>query len=1233
MKKSWTDEQLAAITATGANLLVAAAAGAGKTAVLVERIIRIVCDRTAPVDIDRLLVVTFTEAAAAEMRERISAALEKEINDSGRQELSKQLSLVNGASISTLHSFCLSVIRRYFYLLEIDPGFRVADEAEAAMLRQDVLTELLEQALVKDDPVILELLSGYGGKKGDEGLGQQILRLYSFAWSNPDPDRWLANAVTLFERAKQLPAAETLAPWLASISRQLLFESAHAEILLTRAISLCNLPQGPLVYEKVLQAELEQIKRLIELVKISSWEVLREAWLGITFNRLPTARGVCEEKKEQVKELRDKAKLIIRSAADVYFKRTSTDYLDEIRMLTPLVAALAELTRRFEEMYAWKKRQIGLLDFNDLEHLCLQILRKANSAETVPSEAALELRRHFCHVLVDEYQDINPVQDAILTLVSRQGEPSPNLFMVGDVKQSIYRFRMGEPALFLKRYSCYPTGGKGFERKILLSKNFRCRTDVVSAVNFLFRQMMIEAAAEIEYNKDAELICGADYPEDEHGSVSQTAVEIHFLPREQPFSGTPEIQAEEEEEGDELDVLEREALLVAQRIKEMLESAEGSFKICDQETGEYRPACYRDIAILLRATNNRANRLIDILGRFGIPAYADLSTGYFAATEVETMLSLLKVLDNPCQDISLAAVLRSPLVGLSLEELALIRIAGEKNADFFECVNLTAKAAIPHLSEKLRHFLSQLERWRSKARQEKLTSLIAAIYRESGYADYVAGLPNGAQRQANLYALFSRARQFDRFSRQGLFRFLEFIAQLRRSGEDLGAARALAENENVVRIMSIHKSKGLEFPIVFICDLGKEFNFLDQRADILIHKDLGIAPLIVDTQKMVRYPSLPYLALKLAGEAEVRAEEMRILYVALTRAREKLILIGSARNLSDKLAGWRQLLTYAEKSLPVSELVRARCYLDWLGQALIRHYDMEGAQKHFSWLAGEDSRFSVSFWNDKEKQLPNLPLPNRSAAKNRDDILALRPVEFAGSKDQQSMIRSQLLYNYPHTTGNISAKLSISELKDYLTIENKAEGERLHFSPQAWDRPAFLQKQEQISHLELGILYHRVFQHLKLVPPLGVTEIAAQIASFVETGILGEAEANALNPAQIALFFKGTAGRMVLAHPNQTYREWPFTLILPAKELVCTESTEKVLIQGIIDLLIKTGEGYVLVDFKTDKIPQGGVEELATRYSEQLKYYARAVETILAAPVLAAYLYLITAGETLQVRL
>lgn len=1224
----WTNEQSLAITTRGCNLLISAAAGAGKTAVLVERIIRLLCDECEPVDIDRLLVVTFTEAAAAEMRERIGAALEREIRDAGRSELTRQLSLVNGAPISTLHSFCLDVIRRYFYLLDIDPSLRVADATEAAMLQQDILDDVLEEALSAEDPVVHELAARYGGKRGDEGLGRQILRLYRFAWSNPNPERWLAGAVSSFD-ATGKTADTLLAPWLQPLQTHLRLTLDYASSVLARAQSLCRLPSGPLAYENVLQNDSEQINALALLSAASSWEQLREAWLGVNFERLPAARNVDDQIKEQVQNLRKKAKEAIGGAAEAFFARSAEEFRAEIGELAPLVAALAALTTRFAALYDKAKRQAGLLDFNDLEHTCLRILSHEENGTVVPSAAAVELRQRFHHVLVDEYQDINPVQDAILALVSRQGETTPNLFMVGDVKQSIYRFRLGEPALFLERYRQYPAEPGGPEQRILLSKNFRCRDGVVSAVNFLFRQLMTAEAAEIEYDRDAELLCGAMYPEAADVCVADAAVEVHLLPREQ--TDVPATEEPGGNETDDLDALEREGVVVAQRIREMLETPDGPLHVYDKETDCYRPACFRDIVILLRATSNRANRLVDILARYGIPAYADLSTGYFNATEVETMMALLMVVDNPCQDIPLAAVLRSPFVGLTLEELAAIRMAGGRDRDFYDAVTAAAAEGIPELSDKLQRFLDRLERWRSLARQEKLAAFIAAVYRESGYADYVAGLPDGAQRQANVRALFSRARQFDRFSRQGLFRFLEFIGQLRRSGEDLGAARALGENENVVRIMSIHKSKGLEFPVVFLCDLGKGFNFLDQRSDILIHRDLGIAPLIVDRQSGLRYPSLPYLALKIVGEAETRAEELRILYVALTRAREKLILVGSARGLDKEIEEWSQLLAHCRHVLPSADVARAGNYLDWIGRALIRHPDLQGDTNNYPWLSGEQARFRLVYWDGEGKKLPAVPLSGRGENTSAQ-MQGLGPLDVDIPAEQLSEIRRCLAYRYPYRLSSLPAKLSVSEIKRRFADAGEGGEEARLIPPQSWQRPTFLRPKTGLSPVERGILYHRVFQYLNLAAPLDEAGISTQLADLVKHGVLSAEEAFHIAPELLAPFFRSEAGQTVLAYNSQTYREWPFTLALPASRLSPGEAEDDVVIQGIIDLLVKTESGYVIVDFKSDRIPEGGAAELANRYKEQLRYYAMAVETILSGSVEAVYLYALAVGQTIPVQ-
>jgi ATP-dependent helicase/nuclease subunit A len=1227
MGNAWTQEQLDAMTTTGCNLLVSAAAGAGKTAVLVERIILLLCDRENPIDIDHLLVVTFTEAAAAEMRERIGLALDKEIRQSGRVGLSRQLSLLNGAPISTLHSFCLDVIRRYFYLLDLDPAFRVADEREATMLQQDVLDDLLEEALSDDDPLMLALAARFGGKRGDEGLGRQILRLYRFAWSNPDPGRWLDRAAAVYTPREGVIAQEALCCWLSPLKDHFHLVLGHASSTLLQAQALCRLPGGPLVYEKVLAEEHEQLENL-RLALAGSWENLREAWQGAAFARLPTARGVDDEAKKLIQNMRDSAKKAVKDAATAYFSRTEEDYLAEIRELEPLVCGLVQLTGRFGEQYGKKKRQVGLLDFNDLEHYCLQILTEGSAEDLTPSEAAFALRKRFAHVLVDEYQDINPVQDAILTLVSRQGEEVPNLFMVGDVKQSIYRFRLGDPGLFMERYHSYPAESGGSEQRLLLSKNFRCRDGVVSAVNFIFRQLMSQSVAEIEYDLEAELVCGAHYPDSGYAAISADSVEMHLLDRDEDGMGS---DVSEGDGADDLDALEREGVVVAQRIREMLQDTDQPLHVFDKETDCYRPASFRDMVILLRATSNRANRLADILSRFGIPAYADLSSGYFAATEVETMLALLQVVDNPCQDIPLAAVLRSPFVGLTIEEMAIIRITGGKQTDYYDAVLLTATAEIPGLSEKIVHFLEQLERWRSLARREKLAAFISEIYRESGYADYVAGLPDGLQRQANLRALFSRARQFDRFSRQGLFRYLEFIHQLRRSGEDLGAARALGENEDVVRIMSIHKSKGLEFPVVFLCDLGKKFNFKDLQADILIHRNLGLGPLVVWPEDKLRYPSLPYLALKLVGEAETRAEEMRILYVALTRAREKLILVGSTRGLENEVEGWRRLLSHSDRQLPAAEVARARSYLDWLGRALIRHHDLDGNREKYRWLEGEQSHFSLHFGDKKISKLPDDAVTKQAGENILAALLLLQPLPLTVDEQEQQAIRQRLQFRYPHEQSRLPAKMSVSEIKRRFDAEEQGEGEAQLITPPTWSRPSFLRHQEGLTAAERGILYHRVFQHLDFALATDAAGIAKQIQRFIHQGILDAKEAALLDPLLLSRYFQCEAGRITLKDAHRTYREWPFTLMLPAAELANETAQETVVVQGIIDLLIRTDEGYVIVDFKTDRIPPGGPDELVKRYQEQLRYYARAVETILTVPVCAAFIYALQAGTCVPV--
>ena len=918
---------------------------------------------------------------------------------------------------------------------------------------------------------------------------------------------------------------------------------------------------------------------------------------------------------------------MMKKSSETYFTSSLADYVREITALAPLLRSLVKQVLEFASAYAAVKRQAGLLDFNDLEHYCLQILLAADAdADNLrPSAAALELRARYEQVLVDEYQDINPVQDAILQLVSRQGEEAPNLFMVGDVKQSIYRFRLSDPGLFLdkyQRFAVHDEKSDSRERKIILNRNFRCRSNVVAVVNFLFGQLMTAREMDISYDQEAELVYGAAYPAAPELNLVEEAVEVFLLEKERTAdASTSETAAAEED----LTSLEREGIVVAQQIQQLVSRQDSVTQIFDKDAGRYRPVSYRDIVILLRSTADRAGQLTEILARYNIPAYAELTTGYFAAIEVQTMLSLLQVLDNPRQDIPLAAVLRSPFVGMSVEELALIRQVGGRDCDYWQALQAVTEGELPGLADSCRKFLQQLSRWRDMARREKLSALLAAIYRESGYADYVAGMPDGMKRQANLRALFARARQFDRFSRQGLSRFLQFIAELRDSGEDLGTARALGENEDVVRIMSIHKAKGLEFPIVFLCDLGKSFNFQDQRSELLLHRDYGLAPLIVEPEAKLRYPSLPYLALRLLGEAETRAEEMRILYVALTRAREKLNLVGSVKKLPETLVAWEQLAHCTTKALPGYHLRRAKTYLDWLGKALCRHPQIKGDSSGRQ--PSVEAQIKLRCITEVERE--QLSTDHEQQAELKQALLNLSPLPVETPPDVKEAIRERLFYRYPHPLSLVPAKLSVTEIKRRFALAAAEEDEAQRLIEQPWPRPAFMQKQGLIA-VERGLLYHSLLQHLDLTQPVDETGIMTQMQQLAQAGILDEALLTQIDVAKVTAFFASEAGQLMLTYREQVRREWPFTYAVPAAELAAEES-DTVIVQGIIDVLIDTPDGFIIIDYKTDRLPADGMAKLAERYQVQLTYYARAVEAVLRKPVQAVYLYALSADRAVRV--
>ncbi|PRR75100.1 helicase-exonuclease AddAB subunit AddA [Neomoorella humiferrea] len=1248
--RAWTDEQLNAINTRRGNLLVAAAAGAGKTAVLVERIIRRLTDPVAPISLENLLVVTFTEAAAAEMRQRIGAALEgAAARRPDDENLRRQLLLLNRAHISTIHSFCLWVLRTYFYRLDLDPAFKVMDPAEADLLQLEVMDQVLEECFTAEPEggPITELADSLGGR-GDANLVDLVLKVWRFTRSLPRPETWLAETATCCYSGEG-PLEKQI--WYPEVKEALNLRLEEAEYYLRRAAKLAAGPGGPAVYLDNLIKEEELIKELRKELDLLSWGEVCKRLISFTFGRLKPVRdpGVDAIVKERAVGYRERAKKLICGIQEELC-RDGAAVKAELGRAAGMARALVEVVRRFDGAYAKIKRDRGLVDFGDLEHFCLKILmdQGAPPGELRPSDVALELRRRFDEVLVDEYQDINGVQDAILTLVSRQGTPDDaNLFMVGDVKQSIYRFRLANPELFLDKYHDYPEREGGPNRRIILKANFRSRKAIVDGVNFVFRQLFSRHVGELEYDDDAALICRANYPE--HPEAAPAAIEAYILEGRWDGENTAEFNEADDgyEDGstdlEDLTALEREARLVARRVKQLVhgtsEKPGPEFKVWDAEGKTYRDLSYRDIVILLRATRDRAAVFLEALQQEGIPAHVDAGGSYFAAVEVETVLSLLRIIDNPHQDIPLAAVLRSPIVGLTAADLARIRLAAPEKDFFTAVIEAAGTAANGELAARLGNFLTRLERWRTMARRRPLPDVLWELYRETGYLEFVGGLPGGARRQANLRALLDRARQFEGFARHGLFRFLRFIERLRETEGDLEAPSPLGENENVVRIMSIHKAKGLEFPVVIVADLGKGFNFKDLSGDVLLHGRLGLNPLCFDMENGIKYPTLPYLAAAHRLRLEALSEELRILYVAMTRAREKLILTGTARNLPQRAESWSAgLLEKAERLSPMLTS-RARCPLDWLMYALARH----SSATPIRMLAEiQESRLldDPSCWDVKVITAAALSeMAGREAISLKQEKTSQRAIadtEGTPLIDREKLRREvdrRLSWVYPWRPLNgLPVKLAVTELKRRFDVFNDGETPTRIQVNRFNRRPMFLQAGSGLTAAERGTVTHMVIQHVDLGRPVTAESLGELLQEMVTNEILTPEQAAAVDTGALISFFTGDLGRRLLARPEKVKRELPFSLAVPVAELYPAlksevSTGETILVQGIIDCLVDEEDGFLLLDFKTGRLPADPLAE----YREQIELYARAVSFIFRRRVKEAYVYYLDGGTGFKV--
>ncbi|MCL1873826.1 MAG: helicase-exonuclease AddAB subunit AddA [Clostridiales bacterium] len=1193
--KNWTAEQIDSFSKTGVNLLVAAGAGSGKTAVLIERIIRHLTQglSSEPLSADRLLVITFTKAAAAEMKQRLASALQRELtarpND---RHLQLQMALLPQAAISNVHSFCLDLIRQHYYLLGLSADFRVAGELEQALLEQDVLERFIEAEYEKEDPLLPALADAYGGSRDDRGLLRLLHQVYLFSRSQPQPDKWL------FEAGESFCQGHTIDdyPWSAFLSCEIRREVGFALQSLYSAYKLAHNDEDFASWSRQIQREIETIRALKPDPKLSLWP--RQLRM-VEFSRLPAAnRDADPVLKERISKERDGAKKRFKDLLSQFCRRLPETYARDLAGLAPLMSRFCQLVKDYSTALEKEKRKRNILDFSDIEHFCLQLL------EDKKNGVAAALSERFHEVLVDEYQDINGVQEKIIRFLSRGN----NCFMVGDVKQSIYRFRLAEPQLFMEKFTIYGRGEGG--SRVDLLKNFRSCRQIIDGINFIFRQLMSKEAGEIDYNEEAALIAGRE----EEGE----AIEVNLIDLSRRESAENESAEEEEEE---ISALQAEARLIAQRIKELEKQG---YSACD-------------MAILLRASRNREQIVAEELALQNIETLTGTDQGgSWEAPEIAQIVALLQIIDNPYQDIPLAAALRSPFGGFDLDELASLRPVNK------ESLYLALKEIAP-AKKKARRFLEQLQKWRDLAGKEKISLLIWHIYQKNGFFPLVGALPQGQARQSKLLAFYDLAREYEDTSYRGLFRFLAYVEELRERGDFAGRFNLPLQGQ-AVSIISVHRSKGLEFPVVFLAGLGHPFRLSELRSDLLWDKDFGLGPQIVDRDKRYKYPSLAHEALARKLHREAIAEEMRIFYVACTRARDKLILSGSDRDLGRAAVRWAQTANRKKDSLPSGAILSDSRALDWLGRALISHPDAKALRK----LAEAD---------------PALPLRKDSSCWklmiwNRQDIILDENSEAAiiVSREPEMVdplaVRAALEYQYPYEKAcGFAAKWAVSALNRKADPDEplremfpQIEEEALNLEPLGNESSIRKDNQPESQILDLksglpsspkerGTLFHRVLQYLDLsdyAALSGKEGICQALDELSYNGIITQEEARQLDPEALAGFFASSLGQRI-SRARQLQREAVFTYAIPAAELTNDAAPEdKILLQGAIDLVFAEDEGWVIVDYKTGGRGESP-ENLREKYQQQLHLYCRAWGEIQSTAVKNAYLYMLDDGRIISV--
>ena len=1248
----WTLEQQSVIDSRNSNLLVAAAAGSGKTAVLVERIIQMITDKENPIDIDKLLVVTFTNAAASEMRERIGDAIGKALDKNPENtHLQNQLVLLNKASITTIHSFCLEVIKSNFHKINLDPNFRIGDTTECTILKNEALEDVFEELYKSKDQGFLNLVESYSEKRGDNELQNIILSIYSFAMASPDPQKWLIKSAEDFNINEEFEFENS--QWAKVILDTVRIEISGIEFSMRNALKEVEGIIELETFTEKLKLEYSRIKDLLDACN-TSWDETYKVMSNFQFEnyvkgvkKVPKDAPIyIEEAKAKAKDIRENAKKSIKSILDSSFYKDSDSIKEEIKLLYPIVKSISSTIINFEKEYSKRKREKGIIDFNDIEHFALRILTNQDeNGNSTPSDIALSYRDKFYEIFIDEYQDSNLVQEVLLSTIAKI--ETPNRFMVGDVKQSIYRFRQAKPEIFQEKYETYGVKEDSLYRKIMLYKNFRSRAEVIDSANYIFENIMSKNIGEIEYTENERLNLGATFKENKNeNAIVGGPTEIHIIQKSKVENLDENTKEKQDEE--EIDNIQLEARMVGKIIKDLMtKKSDGKVQmVYDKKLDDYREVQFKDIVILLRATSAWAPVFADELMNMDIPTYADIGVGYFDTIEIKTIISLLQIIDNPFQDIPLLAVLKSPMFGFTPEELIDIRLENKEKSFYEALEDFAYENVLESIKEesnvkKAQDFIEKLKDFREKSLYMSTDEFLWYLYTKTGYYAYVGALPSGSQRQANLKILFERAKQFEETSFKGIFNFINFISKLKKSSTDMGSAKTLGENANVVRIMSIHKSKGLEFPIVICSGMGKQFNTQDTKKSILYHHSLGYGPQLVDFERRISFPSIAKEALKSKINIENLSEEMRVLYVAFTRPKEKLIITGSTAKIDASIKKWSSNID-GSKTISQYDILKGKNFLDWIMPSVLKHKDLEDIRENnnikLSNIEDHSSKWKAKLWYKEDLIIEKKEdLEKDSIDEVLNNIDLNNP-----STDYYNDIKEKLNYEYPYKFSVTKpASISVTEIKKIQNTNEEDFSQSLFNERSILKKPLFIQETQdknKISGAERGTIIHLVMQVLDLDKVNNIYEIKAQIDGFIKKGIITEKQSLVINPFKVYKFFQSSIGQRMLKsdfikREQAIYTQVKMPDVYIYEGLLNEDNNvydkETLMLRVIIDAYFEENGEIVLIDYKTDFANEENKLDILNKYKKQLELYSEALTNITGKKVKEKCIYLFGIDEAL----